>query len=282
MGLAVLAALAGVYIAWPKDDAQTPTTPASVDTVPNVPPNLGGVRFRWSAAPGIDLLSGVAVPVRAYYESFELQYLSNRRGTGYPGFTRAVPWPARKAIANAFDAHNPNPYEAYPPFPDTPMVGNVHYRIMSIIPSGDVYQTIVCVMSHYLYQQMGDGHYKLATPSGLLQPERVYHVQRIDLSDKRPVANVPPSPTSPQRGPQQAPVTDVFGRWQILKFYTISITASDPDAQPVDVAADDEVKHRCEAEMPLPADQRWGAYPLTRTTPPPTLPADPGWPALAG
>ncbi|EUA70557.1 hypothetical protein I540_1225 [Mycobacteroides abscessus subsp. bolletii 1513] len=49
------------------------------------------LRIRWTAEPGIDLLTGPAVIVRAYRESYILAGLMASPALYYPGFERAVP-----------------------------------------------------------------------------------------------------------------------------------------------------------------------------------------------
>src|SRR4051794_30743391 len=51
---------------------------------------LSDLRELWSAEPGIDLLTGPAVVVRAYWESIELAQSMGSLDYVYPGFTRAV------------------------------------------------------------------------------------------------------------------------------------------------------------------------------------------------
>ena len=52
---------------------------------------VSDLRVQWDAEPGIDLLTGVAVPVRAYLESSDLAQYTGNLDDAYPGFTRAVP-----------------------------------------------------------------------------------------------------------------------------------------------------------------------------------------------
>lgn len=49
------------------------------------------LRIRWSAEPGIDLLTGPAVIVRAYRESYVVGGLMANPAYYYPGFEHAVP-----------------------------------------------------------------------------------------------------------------------------------------------------------------------------------------------
>ena len=66
---------------------ETPPEPAFA----NWPESLGDFRFGWSAEAGVDLVSGPAVPLRAYLESYRIAQLTKDIGAAYPGFDRAVP-----------------------------------------------------------------------------------------------------------------------------------------------------------------------------------------------
>lgn len=72
-------------------------------TIPHWPSILDGLRFRWSAADGIDLTTGIAVPVRAYVESHKLIEKTYTMQAGYPGFDRAVLGPQ---CANSRTGHD--------------------------------------------------------------------------------------------------------------------------------------------------------------------------------
>lgn len=49
------------------------------------PESLEDLRFRWSAEPGINLLSGPAVPLRAYLESHRIGDMTRNTDLVYPG-----------------------------------------------------------------------------------------------------------------------------------------------------------------------------------------------------
>lgn len=74
-------------------DREDPPSERAVPTTmfPNWPPELNGFRFRWTAEPGIDLLTGPAIPVRAYLESYRVGLMTKSINNTYPGFERAIP-----------------------------------------------------------------------------------------------------------------------------------------------------------------------------------------------
>ena len=50
--------------------------------------SLSDLRYQWDAEAGIDVLSGAAVPVRAYMESWMLAQSAGNLDYAYPGFTQ--------------------------------------------------------------------------------------------------------------------------------------------------------------------------------------------------
>lgn len=101
------------------------------------------VRAVWSAQTGIDLVSGPAVAIRAYVESYSLAKDMGSLDVVYPGFARAVL--RRQPNADIFtdawpDTSNPAPH---------PIVGTEQRRILRIDNSGDSVVTIVCDYSTY-------------------------------------------------------------------------------------------------------------------------------------
>lgn len=78
------AALVGSVPLW-RTPGQLPDTPLDWRA------NLADFQFRWTAEPGIDLVSGPAVPLRAYVESWRVVLMESNMGAAYPGFEAAVP-----------------------------------------------------------------------------------------------------------------------------------------------------------------------------------------------
>ena len=74
LGAALMLALG--LVACTADESPVPE-PAGTE-FPNWPESLQDLRFRWTAEPGIDLLTGPAVPLRAYLESHRIGQTSRR------------------------------------------------------------------------------------------------------------------------------------------------------------------------------------------------------------
>jgi hypothetical protein len=252
----------------------TSTAPAAKFT--NVPAVLDQLRFVWTAAPGIDLETGVAVAVRGYYESRQMAELTADMGNVYPGFDRAVTY--RQQSSDPDQGNNPSPFIPLHVLASDdsmhlgkPLWGNVHFRVLSITqPHNDV-QAIVCIDDSYLYTQLAEADFQIRDP----RPD--FRLERIDLSND---PNSRPSPPALQRGPLPAPVVDVFGPWHVdglsmgpnLPWVERdgTYTKTTPGAE--------QWTQQCHTDLPLPADQRRGAFPLKRDTPPPIEPFAPGWP----
>src|SRR5690349_7572273 len=93
---------------------------------------VADLRMRWTAAPGIDLLAGPAVPLRAYLESRSLVFMTGDMDDLYPGFDRAV-MPSQPASS---------PPSQWGLWPDTniprktPLVGNIGRHVRSVTTAG--------------------------------------------------------------------------------------------------------------------------------------------------
>ena len=266
----------------------TPPPPKpSTTTLPNWPPLANGLRFVWSAENGIDLTSGLAVPVRAYFESKWLAEHANTLAVTYPGFSRAVTykkWQSGSLVDVRIN--NPSPILDSPmagggqDYRQQPLFGNVDERIMQITPVADEFEVIVCRIQDYFYVQTGSDQYTLWSN----QVDNRFNLERIDLSnhDPRSGPNPPPSPTAPQRGPLPAPLADVFGPWHVTGWTADGeLTWNAPDGSSTSTANYQQLQQQCLADVPIPDNQRPGAFPATRTTPPAIQPATPGWPDAA-
>jgi hypothetical protein len=99
---------------------------------------VGELRAQWTAEPGIELLSGPAVPVRAYLESRWLAQWAGNLDYAYPGFTDAVP-PDVKGTSDLGAAQRRPVVETHL---DAPFIGNEQFRILSISGSAHVTATV--------------------------------------------------------------------------------------------------------------------------------------------
>lgn len=259
---------------------------------PNWPEALQDFRFRWSADPGIDLGLGPAVPLRAYLESHRVGDYTLDPNTTYPGFHRAVP----KGPSN----DDPAPTEPYQlwfiePYTDPNLgfgparfYGNENFHILELTPIDTGYRAYVCDGLYKAFRESEhNGKYVPVIGRGEIHSD--YHqletsamrVWRVEFTDHPtpPDPKAPAAVTVPQKGPNPAPLGDVFGPWHITG-------ASDGLWGPrnngtEDYPSDPAVKQReqqCFDRMPDDAAARKAFLTSQRDTPPPAQPAVPGWP----
>ena len=228
---------------------------------------LGDLRYQWDAEPGIDVLTGAAVPVRAYVESTMLAQSMGNLDYVYPGFTHAVPpdppdagWGLRPNVNHTLD---------------TALVGNAQFHILSLTRTADVVTATVCNYDYSVAHQVGDnkdnGKFESIARGSGSQPKGI-RAERITLT----APNLESSPLPPQAGPSPAPSDDVFGNWRITG-YLFSSSQPGFNSQWPTYDAD---RAKCVDKAPDPPERRAfltdGEHPLSDF---PTSPASPGWPA---
>lgn len=265
--------------------------PRSETTYANWPKALDGLRFRWSAEPGIDLLLGPAVPLRAYLESHRIGDMTFDADNVYPGFKRAVPQVGKPIDKSTSDL----PFELWSiqPFTDSALVferptafyGNEYFHILELTPiqSGG-YRAYVCDGLYGIFHQgeKPNSYVPLFAPTeDYPDPDldnAAINVWRVEFTDHPipPDQHAPPMVTVPQKGPNPAPLGDVFGPWHI--------TGASPNTSwgPTDGPGPDpryrELRQRCLDRMPHDAAQRQALYTSQLDTAPTAEPAAPGWP----
>ena len=275
----------------------SPSSPSPTIQFANWPPTMTDFRFRWSAEPGIDLVNGPAVIVRAYLESHQLAELTSNMDATYPGFLRATPqnWPIN-------GGPGPNQILRVRPWLDEDRriafgtklyeqklyFGNEYFHVLQLVPHNDGYQATVCDGVYDVFIVGDAGKYAPYIQSQYLRPptdpglyERdAISVRRIEFTQHDPrVGPNPPAPvTAPQRGPNPAPVEDVFGNWFIPGAarggnWTSSDGKfeNDPNLPQQDAL--------CRQRMPDNEQQRAALLNGDRDNPPVAQPAVPGWPA---
>jgi hypothetical protein len=265
------------------DAAESPPEP----TFANWPETLDGFRFRWAAEPGIDLLSGPAVPLRAYLESHRLGDLTSNPDSAYPGFKRAVP-PVGKPIDQP-SSTLPFQLWSIQPATDPALVylqptqfyGNEYFHILDLKPidSGG-YRAYICDGLYNVFHEGTDSHEFLP----IYKPDKdvfAVEVWRVELTDTPPTPpGAPPAAAGPQQGRNPAPMADVFGPWRITGASPNTswgaTDGSDPEAG-ADPATS-QLRERCRNLMPHNAAQRQAIYSSRLDTPPVAEPAAPGWP----
>ncbi|MEV3903056.1 hypothetical protein AB0K11_12090 [Mycobacterium sp. NPDC050551] len=205
-------------------------------------------------------MTGPAVPIRAFVESFMLSQQAGDLAYAYPGFERAVPetdsgvWITRPAL------DVPSKKEA---------VGNILHHIASVERTDDSVTAVVCRYTYRLAYEVEDGSYRSVARVGP-KDERGIHVVLIGLTGSS-------SPIPPQAGPRPDPVNDVFGEWHVRGMLD-SLLSDAPgfrEAWPT-YEADNTA---CVENAPDPTPVRTaiidGTHPRSEF---PTAPASPGWP----
>jgi hypothetical protein len=244
--------------------APSPSSPPPSPKGPWTGP-LGDYRVVWSAEPGIDLLTGPAVVVRAYEESAIGGLTSGSADFLYPGFDHAVPRDAPRPAPKWPVAEKPYPY---------PQVGTDRYHILRIEQSGANVSAVYCNWGYGIADDLGGGKYGFHGPPLAPGFEAIF-ATRLTLSP--PPSG--PSPLPPQKGPAPAPVDDVFGGWRVTQRLPGLPGDTKVPAEWPTMIAD---VNTCVATAPDPPDRRQF---LTHGTHPrsdfPTLPPFPGWPAAS-
>jgi len=287
----------------------SPTT--AVAQIPSWPPELKDFRFRWTAEPGIDLESGIAVPIRAYVESWRIAGMQSNMAYAYPGFTRVVPEdrdlsPTTNGVP-AYLLTNVRPHmeSEYEPatigtwYRSHRYYGTEFLHLLEVTPTARGYSAVVCDGIYGIYRDnVSSGliveHNKFPTPDfyqsvidstawqGSDRIKDQVHVWRVELTDKPlPGTTTPPAAVN-QTGPDPAPTDDVFGPWRIVGANTDNSWESYPNFTGTDAPPyTDYLRHleQCKARMPDNQQKRDEAVKALPRTPPKAAPAVPGWPA---
>jgi hypothetical protein len=228
---------------------------------------LADVRVQWDAQPGIDLVTGVAVPVRAYLESRLLAQYVGKLDQTYPGFERAVP-PDEPNDSPNLSARERQPPLEYPLA--TPLFGNITYDIQAVERSGRDVTVTVCNFN-YAVAKEHDGKFVSFVTGGPIESRGV-NTFRVLLTAP---AEQSTSALRPQAGPANSPDNDVFGEWRVTGFLVATGTEYVKSHWPnfeADLAA-------CVTKAPDPLEHRAfllnGEHPRSDF---PTSPPIPGWP----
>lgn len=219
-----------------------------------VPDRLRDVTMVWSAEPGVDLLSAEGTLIRASEESFVIGLMLGL-DYAYLGFAKSSGSPGGGGILGGFrDDTGQGPF-----------AGTIHGHIQQIIPIVGGFDVLSCVLAVGLDRQI-DGKY---VPSRLTGGEGSEQRSRfVRTGEPATVTSPTPLPSaSPDLLHWQAPSGNEFIGWEIDGF--------------IDLDSATSKNGRCipwakslypDAPVEIPRD----AY--ARDTPPPVLPAYPGWP----
>jgi hypothetical protein len=285
-----LCALAGC-----SDNKVSSTPPeAPKPMFPNWPNDLNGFRFRWTADSGIDLLTGPAIPVRAYLESYRVGFMTKSNGNTYPGFQRAVPKiPEPQNGIGDYNNWNRLPFQLkwiqpaiddHINFGDGPFFGNEYFHVIELSPVADGYLAYVCDGFYNVFHPaIGQpGKYSSIADRGTgadpdVQERERHSIElwRLEFKNDDDTSGS----KQPQAGTNPAPVGDVFGYWRIQgassdNFWgdlaNTTHTPRDPDYV--------QRLQRCRDTMPHNINERARILTSVVDSPPPAEPTAPGWP----
>ncbi|MFV8279850.1 hypothetical protein ACNQPY_26350 [Mycobacteroides abscessus] len=252
---------------------------------------MNDFRFRWSSEPGIDLLTGPAIPLRAYLESHRVGDFTKNPQAVYPGFDQAVAkGPKNSDFAATVDYQlayiRPftDPNYGFGPF--TTFRGDEYLHILEMTPIENGYRAYVCDGLYKVFRaaQLGvQGKYVSIATGG--KPGKAsqdpldnagIQVWRVEFNDK----STPATRLPDQRGPNPAPLGNVFGHWFITGASPTGYWGShpNPETRPQNDAAYERRRQQCADRMPDNAEQRATFYTGEITSLPALEPADPGWP----
>jgi hypothetical protein len=229
----------------------------NADAAAGWPADYRNFSIVWTGEKGIDLVTGPAVPVRAYIESFLLGELTGDEKYLYPGFTDAVSEQWRPSYSSPAAGA---------------WVGTETNHLLSLERSDSNVTAIGCMYTYNAASPHGDDRYEArAVPPGA--PEAGIIAFKVTLSAPSDSSD----PGDPQKGPARTPFDDVFGGYKVTGYHGgyFSAEAADPIWPENQQATKD-----CIDKAPDPLERRkfLSQNYLSRSEFQ-TLPAAPGWPA---
>lgn len=233
---------------------------------------LADEHYQWTGGPGIELLTGPAVPIRAFLESRLDSQTMHNLDYAYPGFDRAV---AESEDGSDIFTRNLRPDVSRGSASDAVRIGNNRFRIDSMTHNADTVTALICNYRYGLALEQENGTFVSVVHNNVANDG----IDALQVRMTAP-ANGVDSSLPPQEGPAVAPAVDVFGDWKITGFLTLyggpdQAYAQAWPTQDADLA-------RCVAEAPDPPQRRAflsaGEHPRSDF---PTSPPSPGWPEPA-
>ena len=242
-------------------------------------------RFHWSSSPSLALTTGVAVPIRAYLESWYIASWTNDPENVYPGFLRATPESADldgNYLGQLAWIRPLNGAPSYPVDPATPL-GYMPMHIQSVDAVASGLRVTVCLGEYSIYFASDSSAGKLVSVAAekstaqLADPLDTVRVKRIELTKTDPRIPAGASDVdTPQEGPAPAPAGDVFGHWFITG--ASSSLWGPVDAEPPDFFVTPEMRRQCQEAMPDPPEKQIEMATGFKDSPPPHGKPIPGWP----
>jgi hypothetical protein len=225
---------------------------------------------QWSSPSSINLREGIAVPVRAYLESYDLVQLTGKLETAYPGFTDAVAPNVPLDEGQDASARDRRPSEDVATASE--VTGNLAFRIENVEQSGGTTTVTACRYRYGLAEEQSEGKYSMLPTGGPAETRGITGL-RLTLTKADPDDE---SSLPPQEGPASSPDADVFGGWKIEGYLTSAASSSE------EWPAHGQVEAACIANAPDPLERRdflvRGPHPASEFAP---SPPSPGWPTAS-
>jgi hypothetical protein len=264
----------------PADHSPAPTKPP---TYPNWPELLAGFRFRWTAGPGIELLTGPAVPLRAFVESYWVGVDTSDvdsdvapKFASYPGFLNAVAQPTGVEGTIPYQITYAWPFPGMT-YSGEPLYGNEYLHVLRIDLVDGGYRAYVCDGRYNTFFHDRATNTYTSVVRWSKNDDSLIQLWRVEMRRPSPA---PPSATE-QKGPSPAPLGDVLEDWSItasnMGLWGMRNSPESREYRPIAATQ----HQQCLGAMPHPADQ-FG--PMSRRefgSPPPFEQAVPGWAAQA-
>ncbi|OMC27967.1 hypothetical protein A5740_20590 [Mycobacterium sp. GA-1841] len=210
----------------------------------------------------IDLVTGPAVAVRAYLESFFLVRLTGDDKYLYPGFSDTVPkkwWPRESDTAS-----------------DKPWIGTITNHLLSLTRTGSEVAAIGCMYTYRTASPHSEGEYEAhGVPVGA--PEAGIAAFKVTVD----VGAESTEPEPPQTGPARSPFENVFGNDQVTGYWGGYFGAETTNNW--NWPERERATPECITKAPDPLERReyiLGNYLAENEFP--TLPVKPGWPEAPG
>ena len=239
LGIHTIAAIL-LLSACESEPTQEPGRSPAADSAPySIPDNIN-YNYRWSADPGIDLLTPAAAVVRAYVESYYLTVRALTLEAGYPGFSKAVDENLRTDYGNSNDLAKRN------------FVGTQFQHLLWMTPTEDGWFATVCTGDYSVMREGDDGRFFNVGTTNIV-------AETVEISMKDSSTGIRPS-----EGPERAPIADVFGEARVIDH--------------VQSARNQDAFRECRNRMPDEPSNRPTKWDLPHDAPYPTLAPYPGWP----
>lgn len=115
------------------------------------------IRVQWTGEPGIEITGGVAVPVRAYLESYDLVEFTGSFDNAYPGFFDEVPPNEPTNGSDSASTWDRRPTDKYPV--GWSLAGNLRFHSRSVEHTDGGATVTLCEYRYALGQRKPDGTY---------------------------------------------------------------------------------------------------------------------------